>query len=536
MKERIYLRILRTSGLILTVCMPVVLAIYFAHIRATSDTQQHLRSFAQLVIEKTELVIRHVNSAQDEAESFTGQRCSARHMQQMMDTARAELYVEDIIYAPGKNFLCSGTYKPQLPYPAPLANYTRKPNISIYYYLDTPFYNGHKMTYMQRGDYLAVINPLTYADVMSDDHTLSYGVFDTVTKAFFSLSDKVDTGRLHQFILKGDQDFVDGGRVYTVEKSKRRPIAVIVSTSSEWFNKLWYHQLTLTVPLGVICSLILLLMWSRSRQQLKSPRRQLIRAIEKNQLKLHYQPVIDIQHGVCVGAEALLRWENFSGQSISPSIFIPLAENEGLIQRISDYVVDAVFNDFGEFLAEHPEIYISINLSATDFHSTRLISVLSEKINKYGVNAQQIKIEVTERGFIDVPKTRPVIQEFRQAGFEVAIDDFGTGYSNLHNLQFLNVDILKIDKSFIDNLTTDRACYLIAEHIIDMARSLNLSTIAEGVETKEQVAWLQARGVQYCQGWYFAKALPPQEFIAWLYKPGSGIAAAEPFKRDGDSL
>ncbi|MCT4713697.1 EAL domain-containing protein [Enterobacteriaceae bacterium H18W14] len=526
MTERIYLRILRTSGFMLTVCLPVMLAVYFAHVRASSETQQHLRSFAQLVIEKTEIVIQHVEAAQDEAQQYTGPVCSPEHMLKLLDIARSKLYVEDLIYAHGNNFLCSTVYKPYVPYRAPVANYTRKPNISIFYYLDTPFYAGHKMTYMQRGDFIVVVNPRAYADVMSDDHSLIYGAYDTVTKEFFSLSDQVDTQRLHNFILKDDKYFTDEDRVYTVEKSQQRPIAVIVSTSGERFNKEWYHQLTLTVPLGIICSVIILLMWSRSRQQFNSPRRMLLRAIENNQLKLHYQPIIDMQSGQCVGAEALLRWVNYSGQWISPGSFIPLAEAEGLIQKISDYVINAVFNDFGEFLADHPDLYISINLSPTDFHCPRLVAMLSEKINKYGVSAGQIKIEVTERGFIDVPKSRPVIQAFRQAGFEIAIDDFGTGYANLHNLQFLNVDILKIDKSFIDNLTTDRACYLIAEHIIEMARSLNLQIIAEGVETQEQVAWLLARGVQYCQGWYFAKALPPQEFIAWLYRPRGSTDAA----------
>ncbi|HEY1844659.1 MAG TPA: EAL domain-containing protein [Buttiauxella sp.] len=523
MTERIYLRVLRTSGLMLTVCLPVMLAVYFAHLRASSETQQHLSSFAQLVIEKTEAVIQHVEAAQDEAQRFSGQVCSPQHMQKLLDIARSQLYVEDLIYAHGNSFLCSTGYKPSTPYVAPAANYQRKPNISIYYYLDTPFYVGHKMTYMQRGNFIVVVNPRTYADVMSDDLSLAYGVYDTVNKQFFSLSDKVDSERLHQFIVNDEKYFTDEGRVYTVDKSPSRPIAVIVSTSGDRFNKEWYHQLTLTVPLGMICSIILLLMWSRTRQQLNSPRRMLLRAIEKNHLKLHYQPIIDIHSGHCVGAEALLRWMNFSGQWISPSSFIPLAEAEGLIGKISNYVINAVFDDFGEYLAAHPEIYISINLSASDFHCPRLVAVLKEKIEKYGVGAGQIKIEVTERGFIDVPKTRPVIQAFREAGFEIAIDDFGTGYSNLHNLQFLNVDILKIDKSFIDNLTTDRACYLIAEHIIDMSRSLSLKTIAEGVETAEQVAWLDERGVQYCQGWYFSKALAPQEFIAWLHQPGSRI-------------
>ncbi len=220
-----------------------------------------------------------------------------------------------------------------------------------------------------------------------------------------------------------------------------------------------------------------------------------------------------------MGAEALLRWPGFNGAVMSPAEFIPLAEKEGMIERITDYVVDELFNDVGDFLAMVPHLYISINLSAADFHSSRLISMIANKAKMYAVRAEQIKIEVTERGFIDVPKTTPVIQAFRQAGYEVAIDDFGTGYSNLHNLYSLNVDILKIDKSFIDTLTTNSTSHLIAEHIIEMAQSLRLKIIAEGVETAEQVSWLLKRGVQFCQGWYFARALPSQEFKRWVQQP-----------------
>ena len=201
---------------------------------------------------------------------------------------------------------------------------------------------------------------------------------------------------------------------------------------------------------------------------------------------------------------------------MSPAEFIPLAENEGMITRITDYVIDEVFADLGAFLAYHPHLYVAINLSASDFHSARLIEYINEKIYRYAVKAEQIKIEVTERGFIDVPKTMPVIQAFRDAGYEIAIDDFGTGYSNLYNLHALNVDILKIDKSFVDMLTRKTASHLIAEHIIQMANSLRLKIVAEGVETAEQIAWLKKRGVQYCQGWYFAKAMPPQAFMRWL--------------------
>mgnify|MGYP002131907425 FL=1 len=106
----------------------------------------------------------------------------------------------------------------------------------------------------------------------------------------------------------------------------------------------------------------------------------------------------------------------------------------------------------------------------------------------------------------------------KKTGISIAIDDFGTGYSNLHNLHALNVDILKIDKSFISTLSTNSTSHLIAEHIIEMAQSLHLKMIAEGVETVEQIEWLRERGVQYCQGWYFAKALPSQEFMHWIQR------------------
>lgn len=211
-----------------------------------------------------------------------------------------------------------------------------------------------------------------------------------------------------------------------------------------------------------------------------------------------------------------MRWPGCKGEVMSPTEFIPLAEKEGMIEKITDYVVEEVFNDLGYFLSAHPQLYISINLSASDFHSSRLIALIAEKSRDYSVRSQQIKVEVTERGFIDLQKMTPVIQAFRQAGYEVAFDDFGTGYSNLHNLSSLNVDILKIDKSFISTLTTNSTSHMIAEHIIEMAQSLHLKTIAEGVETADQISWLLERGVQFCQGWYFAKALPPQEFMHWV--------------------
>lgn len=132
-------------------------------------------------------------------------------------------------------------------------------------------------------------------------------------------------------------------------KSPKRPIAAIVSTSNKRFYETLYHQATLTLPLGMICSIIILLVWSRTHRELNSPWRLLHRALHKRQLCLHYQPIIDIKNNQCVGAEALLRWPGFNGQVMSPAEFIPLAEKEGMSERITDYVVEEVFSDLGHF-------------------------------------------------------------------------------------------------------------------------------------------------------------------------------------------
>ena len=511
-------KMLKFLGTFMVVLFPVVLAIWFAHIRAMTETHNQLRSFAQLVLNKTELVILQADLARDMAQLYQGKMCTPAHQKSMLNIIRGRLYISELIYAQGDHFLCSTSMAPPVTYIMPTADYKRTPDIAIYYYRDTPFFAGYRMTYMQRGNYVAVINPLSYSEVMSDDPDLSWGVYDTVTDTFFSASEAANIAQFAPLVRGEASTFQQDDRFYTIVHSEKRPIAIIVSTSHNRVSQIFYHEAALTIPFGIICSILILLMWWRTRQEYLSPRRLLKRAIKKRQLCLHYQPIIDIKNGQCVGAEALLRWPGCKGEVMSPTEFIPLAEKEGMIERITDYVVEEVFNDLGYFLSAHPQLYISINLSASDFHSSRLIALINDKNREYSVAAQQIKVEVTERGFIDVHKMTPVIQAFRKAGYEVAFDDFGTGYSNLHNLSALNVDILKIDKSFISTLSTNSTSHLIAEHIIEMAQSLHLKTIAEGVETKEQIEWLLERGVQYCQGWYFAKALPSQEFMHWIQR------------------
>jgi sensor c-di-GMP phosphodiesterase-like protein len=150
-------------------------------------------------------------------------------------------------------------------------------------------------------------------------------------------------------------------------------------------------------------------------------------------------------------------------------------------------------------------------LSVDDLRSPKLPILLREQLQHWNIAAQQIILEITERGFVDPQTTLPVIASYRQAGHRISIDDFGTGYSSLSYLQRLDVDTLKIDKSFVDTLEYKP----LTPHIIEMAKALDLATVAEGVETERQRDWLRDHGVIYAQGWLYSKALPKEKFILW---------------------
>lgn len=515
---------LNCIAIVVLAALPVLCALWLAQVRAVTETHNQHSVLGQLILNKSERVIQQIGLAIDSASAWRGPACSQQHQQDMLNIVRGRLYVEDLIYARGRQFMCSTAVHPVGPWTMAPPNYHRQPEISIYYYRDTPFYPGYRMTYMQVGNYVAVVNPLAYSQVESEDASLIFGLYDTRADSFFTLSDRADPALLKSLVRDDVLQFTHDGRFYTIVHSAKRHIAIILSSSAARCAQNFRYQLALTLPAGIIVSIILLLLWGRIRQRLASPERLLQRAINKRQLALYYQPIINIKNQQCTGVEALLRWPGGAGQVMTPDEFIPLAERVGLIEQITDYVIKEVFIDLGDFLHRNPQMYVSVNLAASDFLSSRLIAVIDEKTRRYRVNPQQIKIEVTERAFIDVPKASPVIQAFRQGGYEIAIDDFGTGYSNLYNLYSLNVDILKIDKSFVDTLSNNSS-HLIVEHIIEMAQSLRLRIIAEGVENGEQVKWLYKRGVQCCQGWYFAKAMPRQEFIHWQRQSASWVAS-----------
>lgn len=243
-------------------------------------------------------------------------------------------------------------------------------------------------------------------------------------------------------------------------------------------------------------------------------------ALERNELQLHYQPQISISEGNIIGAEALLRWHHPELGMISPAEFIPIAENSGQIIALGEWVLQTAIRQAKAWMdSGFAPIIIAVNLSAVQFRQQNLLNVVTDILEEVQLPSEYLELELTEAVTMHDPESViKVMNKFHEQGIRMSIDDFGTGYSSLNYLKKFKVYKLKIDRSFIDDLADDSDDRAIIHAIIDMAQSLGLQTIAEGVETAEQLDFLRIHGCDEVQGYYFSKPLSSVEFEQFRYK------------------
>jgi diguanylate cyclase (GGDEF)-like protein len=250
-------------------------------------------------------------------------------------------------------------------------------------------------------------------------------------------------------------------------------------------------------------------------------------ALEEGQFRLVYQAKVDARTSTIVGAEALIRWQRPGRSVVNPLDFIPVAEECGLILPMTDWIIDTVCRQIAEWKAQGlPVVPVSINIAGLSFQKDGLVGSIRQAMASHGVAAGHLEFEVTESSLIrDLERTRIILDEMKALGLRVSIDDFGTGYSSLTYLKRFPVDVLKIDRSFITDLSTDENDAALTSAIIAMGNSLKLELIAEGVETWDHAHFLLARGCHLMQGYLFAKPFPAEWFAELLR---SGIAHNPP--------
>lgn len=236
-------------------------------------------------------------------------------------------------------------------------------------------------------------------------------------------------------------------------------------------------------------------------------------ALKNKEFFIVFQPKYNLISEKIIGAEALVRWKS-KGNFFYPNDFIPIFEANGFIIKLDYYIFDKVCEFIKKFIQNNVDLKISINLSGKTLLEDNLIETYSKILNKYNISSKFIEIEITESAVINNFGTVNFkINELKKLGFKVSMDDFGTGTSSLNRLQDISVDIIKLDRGFINSTLSKEKGVRILKNIIMMSKDLNLITVAEGIETKEQLELLKKLGCNIGQGYYFAKPLEIKEFL-----------------------
>ena len=236
----------------------------------------------------------------------------------------------------------------------------------------------------------------------------------------------------------------------------------------------------------------------------------LSRAIEAGELRLVYQPIVSHDTLEVVAFEALMRWDSAEYGSISPAMFIPIAEESNLIHELGDWVLDEAL----KMLERWPGQYVSVNFSPRQFRRPNFVGHVVERVDRAGIAPTRLQIEITETAiFDDAERAAETLYRLRQMGFRIALDDFGTGYSSLYNIRKFALDCLKIDKSFIDGMGRERESAAIVHSIIHLGRALGLEVVAEGVETEAQVQALRIAGCSHLQGFHLSRPIEADRAI-----------------------
>ncbi|HTK34135.1 MAG TPA: bifunctional diguanylate cyclase/phosphodiesterase [Caulobacteraceae bacterium] len=256
-------------------------------------------------------------------------------------------------------------------------------------------------------------------------------------------------------------------------------------------------------------------------------------AIARDQFLLHYQPVFDLAQGRAVGAEALLRWRHPELGLVSPDRFVPILEQSGLMEEVGLWVLNAACRQARAWEDQGlADLKMSVNLSARQCHDPAFATVILRVVERHGLRPEALELELTETAAMeDADRTRALLGELRSMGMGVALDDFGAGYSSLSYLKNLPFSKLKIDREFVTSVDRQRNSRAICAALIELARGLEITVLAEGVETREEVETLRELGCTVFQGFYFARPMPAAEFGPAISDPAWRRALASPAGR-----
>ncbi len=503
---------------LMAIVISIGLALYLSYIRSLHELEERAGIIVTEVLSRSDAVSQEFDVALRalQAHPSGAEPCSAANIELMRRLAIGARTLRSIGYVQGDRMLCSsyGQHGKGLPVGPPShlsqRGYFIRPAVQL------PLAGDEKylLSTEQGSGYSALILPGQAVDLPDAPAEVAFGLFSKQSRRpmlqrgpIKMLENWLNT----DFGAADAVSFQDADHLVVMKRSQRYDYIVYAALPLPMMDQDWLEESLLLVPLAGISGLAIAALIVVNALRRHSLLNLLRSALRREELFLMYQPVVDLQTGRWVGAEALLRWRVTNGSYIAPDVFVPLAERNDLMEQLTSQVIECYVRDTAELLGQYADFDISLNFSAGDLSSSQNVARLRSKLSQAGIRPDQVIVEITERVLVQAEAVRPQLQALRALGVRIAIDDFGTGYSSLSYLTALKTDYLKIAKEFVDTVGTDAATRHVVDHIIEIAKSLRLVMIAEGVETEAQADYLRQRGVQYAQGWLYGRALPIDE-------------------------
>jgi len=477
-----------------------------------------MEDYADRLVQHEEEVTSEVIGTITRANASPYPPCSDQDIVLLRRLTFSARFLKDVGRLHEDTFLCSATTG-KLPVPIPMSkpDFVLPSGAKIYnnYPLRVPAGDSAEIAALRGTD--VVIGPDVYSDFPQRPIHFTAGVVgpsksNPSQRTLFS--GMANSGPVPPGVLESNTMIRVAGALYRTRCSRSFPVCAVTDMS---LQEVWSTNRTLLLVYmasggvaGISCATALLMAGRKRR----SHSNQLKRAILKGRLSVAYQPIVELGSHRIVGAEALARWTDEDGESIRPETIIALAEAEGFGSEITRFILTRSVEEIRPILEDHPNFRLNINLAPSDLADPRLLLLLDEKLNDSPVVPANVAFELSERATSDREVAVAAIHRIRERGHAVFIDDFGTGYSNLAYLTELNVDGIKINRSFIATIGTESVTASIVPQILGVAKALDLSVVVQGIERADQANYFAVDNPKMLgQGWFFGLPVPAKALI-----------------------
>lgn len=439
--------------------------------------------------------------------------CSEKELLHLKQLVFHAEYLKEAGHTQNGEIICSATFgRLKAPLPLPQANFSQRDGTKVF----------TNLPYFRMGDFTVITLELNNSFVVFNPHILQH--LHPTSLHFTVLAIDEITGK--PGIVLGEEPRVPLEKLLAINHARFGDSLYATRCSARFFNCMVAFTTIEEVvqsnrgtlfgyeAMGGVIGMGSGLLFSMLHFRKHTLEQQLQRAIRRNKLRVVYQPIIDLATGQTVGAEALVRWTDEEGRARNPEMFIKLAEENGFITSITRLVLRHSLADLRDLLRSDPDFRVNINISALDLSNPAFLPMVETCLREAAVSAENVAIELTESATALRSVAIGALNKLHERGHHICIDDFGTGYSSLSYLHELAVDTIKIDKAFTRSIGTQSVVIEILPQILNMAKTLNLDVVIEGIETEAQVEYFDGRHPNLrAQGWLFGRPIPADEFL-----------------------